>query len=127
MTPRCTPGLGRSNSARSWPRIPNCSKPSATRTTPDASTILAKYAGIYREQDLWGVGPHPRIIEITVSDGTLTAELKSRGKTQLVAQSESRFSGFFGLGIDFVRDGQGMPTHLLEMHVSGNYRFQREK
>ena len=92
-----------------------------------APEILAKYAGTYREQDLWGVGPHPRIIEITVSDGTLTAELKGRGKTQLVAQSESRFSGFFGLGIDFVRDAQGVPTHLLEMHVSGNYRFQREK
>jgi len=92
-----------------------------------APEILAKYAGTYREQDLWGVGPHPRIIEITVSDGKLTAELKGRGKTQLTAQSESRFSGFFGLGIDFVRDAQGVPTHLLEMHVSGNYRFQREK
>jgi hypothetical protein len=92
-----------------------------------APEILAKYAGTYREQDLWGVGPHPRMIEITVSDGTLFAELKGRGKTQLTAQSESRFSGFFGLGIDFVRDAQGMPTHLLEMHVSGNYRYQRER
>jgi hypothetical protein len=92
-----------------------------------APEILAKYAGTYREQDLWGVGPHPRIIEITVADGRLTAELKGRGKTQLTAQSQSRFSGFFGWGIDFVTDGQGVPTHLLEMHVSGNYRFQREK
>jgi hypothetical protein len=92
-----------------------------------APQILAKYAGTYREQDLWGVGPHPRIIEITVSDGGLTAELKGRGKTQLTAQSETRFAGFFGLGINFVTDGQGVPTHLLEMHVSGNYRFQREK
>jgi len=92
-----------------------------------APEILAKYAGTYREQDLWGQGPHPRIIEITVSDGTLVAELKGRGKTQLVAQSETLFSGFFGWGISFVTDGQGMPTHLLEMHVSGNYRFQRER
>jgi hypothetical protein len=92
-----------------------------------APEVLAKYAGSYREQDLWGVGPHPRIIEITVSDGRLTAELKGRGKTQLTAQSQTRFAGFFGWGIDFVTDGQGAPTHLLEMHVSGNYRFQREK
>jgi hypothetical protein len=92
-----------------------------------APEVLAKYAGTYREQDLWGVGPHPRIIEITVADGRLTAELKGRGKTQLTAQSQSRFSGFFGWGIDFVTDGQGVPTHLLEMHVSGNYKFQREK
>ena len=89
--------------------------------------VLAKYAGNYKEQDLWGQGPHPRIIEITVADGKLIAELKGRGKTQLIAQTQSRFSGFFGWGIDFVRDAQGVPTHLLEMHVSGNYRFQREK
>jgi len=92
-----------------------------------APEILAKYAGSYKEQDLWGQGPHPRIIEITVSDGSLVAELKGRGKTQLVAQSDTLFSGFFGWGINFVTDGQGVPTHLLEMHVSGNYRFQREK
>jgi hypothetical protein len=92
-----------------------------------APEVLAKYAGSYREQDLWGVGPHPRIIEITVTDGRLTAELKGRGKTQLTAQSQTRFAGFFGWGIDFVTDSQGAPTHLLEMHVSGNYRFQRAK
>jgi hypothetical protein len=112
------------SSREHWVGRASDAKKSEVKVAPE---ILAKYAGTYREQDLWGVGPHPRIIEITVSDGTLTAELKGRGKTQLVAQSESRFSGFFGLGIDFVRDAQGVPTHLLEMHVSGNYRFQREK
>jgi len=92
-----------------------------------APEILAKYAGTYEELDNWGVGPHPRIIEITASGDSLFAELKGRGKVQLLAQSETGFSGFFGLGIDFVRDGQGVPTHLLEMHVSGNYRFQRKR
>jgi hypothetical protein len=91
-----------------------------------AADVLAKYAGTYEELDLWGQGPHPRIIEITVSNGALFAELKGRGKTQLVAQSDTNFSGFFGLGIDFVRDAQGVTTHLLEMHVSGNYRFRRK-
>jgi len=86
---------------------------------------LAKYAGIYQELDLWGTGPHPRIIEITVSDAALFAELKGRGKVQLVAQSDTTFSGFYGLGIKFVRDGQGLTTHLVEMHVSGDYRFRR--
>jgi hypothetical protein len=92
-----------------------------------ASETLAKFVGSYREQDLWGQGPHPRIIEITVSDGKVFAELKGRGKTQLTAQSEHLFSGFFGWGIDFVTDSQGVPTQLLEMHVSGNYRYQRER
>ena len=92
-----------------------------------APGILAKYAGTYQELDNWGQGPHPRIIEITASDGGLFAELKGRGKVQLVPQSETKFLGFFGLGIEFVRDSQGVPTHLLEMHVSGNYRFLRKK
>jgi len=47
-----------------------------------APEILAKYAGTYQELDLWGTGPHPRIIEITVSDEALFAELKGRGKVQ---------------------------------------------
>ena len=94
-----------------------------------APEILAKYAGTYVEQDLWGNGPHPRIIEISVSDEALFAELKGRGKVQLVAQSETTFAGFYGLGIKFVRDGngQGVVTHLLEMHVSGDYRFRRAR
>jgi hypothetical protein len=100
---------------------------SKKREVKVAAEVLAKYAGTYEELDLWGQGPHPRIIEITVSNGALFADLKGRGKVQLVAQSDTNFSGFFGLGIDFVRDAQGVPTHLLEMHVSGNYRFRRKQ
>jgi hypothetical protein len=91
-----------------------------------APEILAKYAGTYEELDLWGQGTHPRMIEITASGDRLFAELKGRGKVQLVPQSDANFLGFFGLGIEFVRDAQGVPTHLLEMHVSGNYRFLRK-
>jgi hypothetical protein len=92
-----------------------------------APAILAKYAGTYVEQDLWGAGPHPRIIQLTVSDGRLLAELSNRGKVQLTAQSDTTFAGFFGWGIRFVTDSQGVPTHLLEMHISGNYRFAKKK
>ncbi len=93
---------------------------SAVRVAPD---VLSRYVGTYQELDLWGPGPHPRMISVTVSDGALYAEIRGRGKARLVAQSETRFSGFFGLGISFVVDSRGVPTHLLEMHVSGNYRF----
>jgi hypothetical protein len=92
-----------------------------------APEILANYAGTYEELDNWGTRPHHTIIEITASSEGLFAELKGRGKVQLVAQSETTFSGFYGLGIKFVRDGQGVVTHLLEMHVSGDYRFRRTK
>ena len=47
---------------------------------------------------------------------------------QLLAQSETTFSGFFGLGIKFLMDSSGAPpTYLVEMHVSGDYRFKRTK
>jgi hypothetical protein len=92
-----------------------------------APELLAKYAGTYEELDLWGNRPHPAIIEVTVSDGALFAELKGRDRDQLVAQSETTFSGFHGLGIRFVRDDRGAVTQLLEMHVSGDYRFRRTK
>jgi hypothetical protein len=88
--------------------------------------LLAKYAGTYEEQDLWGQGPHPRMIDITVSNGELVAQLKGRDKVNLVAQSDTTFTGFYGLGLDFVRDASGNVTHVLEMHVSGNYRFRRK-
>src|SRR5439155_9856277 len=71
-----------------------------------ATDVLAKYVGTYQELDPWGPGPHPRVINITVSDGALFAELRGEGKERLVPQSETRFSGFFGLGISFVVDSQ---------------------
>ena len=92
-----------------------------------AAGILAKYAGTYQEQDLWGNGPHPRMIEITISDGVVFGELTGKPKAQLVAQSENTFAGLNGWGIKFVTDGQGAVTHLLEMHISGDYRYRRVK
>ena len=91
-----------------------------------APEILARYAGTYVEQDLWGPGPHPRIIQVTVSGDTLVAELSNRGKAQLSPQSETSFAGFFGWSLRFVTDSQGVTTHLLEMHISGNYRYTKK-
>ena len=92
-----------------------------------APAVLAKYAGTYVEQDLWGPGPHPRIINITVSGDTLTAELSNRGKAQLGAQSDTTFSGFLGWSIIFVTDSQGVVTNLVERHISGGYRYTKKK
>jgi hypothetical protein len=92
-----------------------------------APETLAKYAGIYEEEDIWGQGPHPRIIEITVADGKLYAELKGREKIQLVAQSDTHFSGFFNWQVDFIPGPNSVPVYLNEVHVSGNYRYRRKK
>jgi len=97
-------------------------KKSEVKVAPE---VLAKYVGTYKTLDVWNGEPLPRFIEITAADGALFAELKGRGKVQLIAQSPITFSGFFGLGIKFLPDSQGVVTHLAEMHVSGDYRFIR--
>src|SRR5580658_8468150 len=85
-----------------------------------APGILAKYAGTYVEQPpLWRIVP--RVVEITVSDGVLYGNLDGRGAERQYASSETGFSGFAGLGLEFVKDG------LLIKHVSGDYRFARQK
>jgi len=84
--------------------------------------ILAKYVGIYEEQrPLWR--NVPRVVEITVSNGRLFADMDGRGKVPLSALSESGFSGLYGLGVDFIEGGAG---GLFVKHVSGDYRFARK-
>ena len=84
--------------------------------------ILASYVGTYVEQPkLWRL--EPRIVKITLSDDILFADMDGRGRVALAAQSETGFSGLYGLGVDF-RKGGG---ELFVKHVSGDYRFQRTK
>jgi hypothetical protein len=88
--------------------------------------ILAKYAGTYVEQPpLWRIVP--RVVEITFSDGALFGNLDGRGMERQYANSETGFSGFAGLGLEFVRNSRGVVTDLLIKHVSGDYRFARQK
>jgi len=88
-----------------------------------APEILAKYAGAYKTLDVWNNEPEPRFIDITVADGVLFGQVRGREKVRLLAQTETMFTGFYGLGIKFLLDGQGRVTHLAEMRVSGDYRF----
>jgi len=91
-----------------------------------APGVLASYAGTYVEQDLWGPGPHPRTIQVTVSDGALFGELSNRGKVRLSPQTQTRFAGFFGWSITFLPNNQGVTADLLEMHISGNYKYSKK-
>ena len=52
---------------------------------------------------------------VLATDGALLAELKGREKVRLAAQSATNFAGFYGLGIQFVTDRQGVVTHLLDL------------
>jgi hypothetical protein len=90
-----------------------------------APEILAKYVGVYQEQPpLWRL--IPRVIEISVSDGTLFADMDGRGRVPLIGESETGFTGLYGLGVEFAKDGGGGQM-LYVKHVSGDYRFTRKE
>jgi hypothetical protein len=91
-----------------------------------APEILAKYVGTYVEQPkLWRVVP--RVVKITFSDGVLFGDIDGRGQERQFARSETGFSGFGGLAIEFIKDSQGTVTGLFVKHVSGDYRFSRQR
>jgi hypothetical protein len=91
-----------------------------------AAEVLAKYVGTYVEQPkYWRL--EPRTLVITVSGDTLFCDMDGRGKVPLVPQSQTLFSGLYGLGVAFVPNAQGVPTSLFVKHVSGDYSFAPKK
>jgi hypothetical protein len=87
-----------------------------------AAEALAKYAGTYTERrPFWQDAEVARVFEISFADGALFL-----GPTRLSPQSETVFVNS-GLAIEFVRNAAGVPTHLFDKHVSGDYRFDRTR
>jgi len=87
--------------------------------------LLSSYAGTYVEQPkLWRLVP--RVVVITVDGDALFADMDGRGKVPLVAQSETAFSGLYGLGVEFTKPQSGAAQQLFVKHVSGDYRFARK-
>jgi hypothetical protein len=89
------------------------------RVAPD---ILAKYVGVYVEQPPYWRNI-ARVVEITVDNGKLIADMDGRGKTPLIATSDTEFTGLYGLGVEFTPGGR---AGLFVKHVSGNYPFARK-
>jgi hypothetical protein len=100
---------------------------SAVRVDPN---VLQKHVGVYVEQaPLRGTAKVPRIFEVSFADDALfVQELgdTAAAKTRLVSHSEVLFTNG-GLGLEFVVDANGVATHLLDRHASGDYNFQRRK
>jgi hypothetical protein len=89
-----------------------------------ASEILAKYVGVYKGV-YYG---RPRVVQMTLSGGTLFVSIPgaAREPQRLFPQSETTFSDT-NLGYNFIRDDRGMPTDVVEMHISGDYTLHRQK
>ena len=87
-----------------------------------APEILAKYVGVYKGQYIRVL----RTVEVTFSGGSLFIALNGGPTQPIVPQSETSFSGT-GLTYRFIRDDQGITTHIIESHVSGDYKYERQK
>jgi hypothetical protein len=99
--------------------------------------VLARYVGTYS-----GIyGGNKRTINVTLNGDQLmvkivgaadiegglgTAGLNPDDPQPLLPRSNTLFEGF-GLGFQFIVDAKGNPTDLVEIHISGPYRFPRER
>ena len=90
---------GPSKSARSWPPTPICSNGSATRKAA-----------------AWNTG-----------SARLPTKRNPGSRSRPIAQSDTGFSGLYGLGVEFTKGASGTPApELFVKHVSGDYRFTRK-
>ena len=98
----------------------------------EACWVLAKYVGVY--SGLYQ--GNRRTVEVTLSGGELIATLVSDEALKvarppavprtLVRQSQTLFEGL-GLGYQFVVDDKGVATAVVEIHVSGPYKYARQR
>jgi hypothetical protein len=97
----------------------------AVTVPPD---VLARYVGVY--SGFYGV--RPRTVEVSLSGGQLIARVIGSAAVDggeirpLVPQSQTLFEGL-GLGYQFIVDDKGTATDVVEIHISGPYRYARQR
>jgi hypothetical protein len=100
----------------------------AKTTVTVAPDVLARYVGVY--SGFWG--GNPRTVEVFLSGGQLIAKIPDgripgdESGRPLVPQSQTLFEGL-GLGYQFIVDDKGVATDVVEIHISGPYRFARQR
>lgn len=87
-----------------------------------AAEILAKYVGRYKGPYIGSL----RTIEVSFSGGALFISVDGGPAQPIIPQSEVRFSGT-GLTYEFIRDDHGIGTAVLEGHVAGDFKYERQK
>ena len=99
--------------------------------------VLARYVGVY--SGIYGGGK--RTYEVSLSGGRLIARLvggeaiegglgaaglEDGASRTLVPQSQTLFEGL-GLGYQFIVDDKGVATDLVVIHISGPYKYARQR
>ena len=84
--------------------------------------VLAKYTGVYKGLYLGA----PRTVEVSLSGDSLSVAVDGGPKRPLIPQTETNFAGT-GLSYRFIPDEHGIATDVVEVHVSGDYKYARQK
>jgi hypothetical protein len=93
-----------------------------------APDVLARYVGVYSGLYL----TNKRTIEVSLSGGQLIARIIGAAGVDggemrpLLPRSQTVFEGL-GIGYRFIVDDKGEATDLVEIHISGDSRFARQR
>jgi hypothetical protein len=93
-----------------------------------APEVLARYVGVYSGLYL----TNKRTIEVSLSGGQLIARIIGAAAVDggemrpLIPRSQTVFEGL-GIGYRFIVDDKGAATALVEIHISGDSRFARQR
>lgn len=103
---------------------------SAVTVSPE---VLSRYVGVY--SGFWGATA--RTVDVALTDGRLVLRINDDPVLlPLTAQSETLFEsrpdpasveGGDGLAYEFLTNGGGVATDVVEIHVSGGYKFTRRQ
>jgi len=96
---------------------------SEEKTVTVAPEILAKYVGVYELERSAAFGI--RVINVSLENGRLWADLNGKGRLPLVPLSERMFSPRLIGTYEFVLDDQGVVTHLLSHSAEEVLRANR--
>ena len=86
--------------------------------------VLAKYVGVFSGIYLG----NPRTVEVSLSGGQLIVSGSAAGEAPrpLVPQSQTLFEGL-GLGYQFIVGDKGVATDVVEIRISGPWRYPRQR
>jgi len=87
-----------------------------------APELLSKYAGVYK--GIWG--GRPRLVDVTFIEGRVYVAVDGHERQPLIPQSATLFAAG-GYYYAFIRDTDGLATHVVESHSTGDYKYERQK
>ena len=110
-------------SSQLWTGSVSDASSSAVTVSPD---MLARYVGVY--SGVWG--GNKRTVEVSLSGGQLIVKIPGGTiagdeSRPLVPLSQTLFEGL-GLGYQFMVNENGIATDVVEIHISGPYRYPRQ-